>query len=376
MRACKAAGLLGLLSCGLVFLGAVSTCESNETQREGYNLSWLQDAAVGAPRWSPDGAYITFIDDGRITSTGHAGEYFLLSTIYIVDTAGSRLNRVPEGPSAHELFEADENPAISPDGSRVAYNTHRYSNGLLWSKAYDHEIATSNLDGTDPQRLTTDGRGSIKPVWSPDGTRIALSTHMEEFTRDRQIFTMAPDGSDLRPVAPVEAGTTLGLTWSPDGRYIAFVTHKWPIEGDSRVSHFIAVASADGSDYRRIAESTFGEQDASYATRLWADPVWSPDSTRLAFTKHEEGGPALYTADRDGSNARRVFDSHVDSAVWSRDGAELRFVAPSNLWRGFNAHPAFRGPYAVYSVSADGADLRLISEIEPLSGHLQTVVVD
>ena len=197
LRACKAAGLLGLLSCGLVFLGAVSTCEASDIQNKDYSLYWLEDAAVGAPRWSPDGAHITFIDDERITSTEHVGNFFLLSTIYIVDAAGTRLNRIPEGPSAPELFEAEENPVVSPDGSRVAYNTHRYSNGLLWNRAYDHEIATSNLDGTDPKRLTTDGRGSIKPVWSLDGTRIALSTHVEEFTR--QIFTMAPDGSTCGP---------------------------------------------------------------------------------------------------------------------------------------------------------------------------------
>ena len=377
MRTCKAAGLLGLLSCGLLFLG-VSTCDAKSIQMGGHELYWLYSAGAGAPRWSPDGAYIAFIHDRRATPIeGDGGGLDFLSAIFVVDAAGARLNQVPDGPSAYEWFEADRDPSFSPDGLRVAYETFRYPTGLPWDRTYAYEIATSNLDGTDPKRLTNDGRGNSNPAWSPDGTRIALSTYVDDFTADHQILTMAPDGSDVRSISPVEAGSVHRLVWSPDGRYIALTsTHEWFVEtplvrdgvalaGEYRFDYFIAVASSDGLEYRRIAEFRLRKPDAfrdAFYTRLWGEPVWSPDSTRLAFVKQDSSGTALYTADRDGSNARRVFDNHVDSVAWSSDGAELRFVAPSDVSPNV-------GAYAVYSAKADAADLRVIAELEPLGGN-------
>lgn len=71
--------------------------------------------------------------------------------------------------------------------------------------------------------------------------------------------------------------------------------------------------------------------DGSNLTRVsyGLDPAWSPDGTRIAFTRWNE--PAgLYVANADGSNEVRVFDGQQFlSPRWSPDGKRIVFTRPS-----------------------------------------------
>lgn len=71
----------------------------------------------------------------------------------------------------------DYRPAISPDGSRIAFHTSRHGGS---------EIYVMNADGSGETRLTTTGRES-EAAWSPDGTRIVW--------RSGGLWTMNADGS-------------------------------------------------------------------------------------------------------------------------------------------------------------------------------------
>ena len=360
---CRLVGYAALLACGLVFLGAVSTC----ARSGGYN--WLDGAVTRGPIWSPDGAHIAFIQPTWGDTGG--GERRYLNAIFTVDADGTRLNQAPNGPSTRELFETDDQPDISPDGSRIVYRTFRYPTGLLWNTAHEYEIATANLDGTDPKRLTKDRHWDDNPAWSPDGTRIAfVSVRGEDDAPYRQIFTMAPDGSDVRSITRPLSGRRVDwlvsrLAWSPDSRYIAYAAARAGGDDEYHVDHFIAVVSSDGSDYRRIVEYESSEGSSFSVVQGGRRPVWSPDGTRLAFTKYESGVRTLHTVIRDGSNARRVSDNqvNVDSVAWSPDGSELRFVSFSPV-PSASSPDGVRWVGGVLSVKADGSDLRLVTEIE------------
>ncbi len=69
----------------------------------------------------------------------------------------------------------------------------------------------------------------------------------------------------------------------------------------------------------------------------------SPDGARLAFTVAEEGGSALWIAERDGANRRRVAGGGAIEPVWSADGRRLFFAGPAN------------GVLGVLVVAADGS---------------------
>jgi dipeptidyl aminopeptidase/acylaminoacyl peptidase len=61
-------------------------------------------------------------------------------------------------------------------------------------------------DGSDPVKLSPDGRTDMGPVWSPDGQWIAFSRDTEQEGEQSQfgttVFLIRPDGSDLRKVMP------------------------------------------------------------------------------------------------------------------------------------------------------------------------------
>ena len=98
-------------------------------------------------------------------------------------------------------FHAD----VRPDGSRIVYATCEFMRdeplvdkwgGVLYSEG--HEIAAVNLDGTGHERLTRNEHFENFPVWSPDGSRIAI------YNPDRGLITVSPDGTGLRVLLEID----------------------------------------------------------------------------------------------------------------------------------------------------------------------------
>ena len=79
----------------------------------------------------------------------------------------------------------DTEPAISPDGLRIAFTSDRDGNS---------EIYAMNLDGSDVERLTNHAAQDGHADWSPDGTQLVFSS--DRAGAVKQLFTMnASDGS-------------------------------------------------------------------------------------------------------------------------------------------------------------------------------------
>lgn len=130
---------------------------------------WARQDFVG---WSPDGATILF-------SRG--------PELYGVTAEGTRIWPVADAGTSTVLGEAGTTIsfAVSPDGTRVVFATCRYgkpspeirrTNGgwptRVWRLGY--ELAVVGIDGTDPQRLTTNALELDSfPAWAPDGRRIS-----------------------------------------------------------------------------------------------------------------------------------------------------------------------------------------------------------
>ena len=286
-------------------------------------------------RWSPDGSRILFDFAVGKVGTPPVG-------LYGVDADGQQVREIvnPVDNSAFSdvlgmytgsMMYFD----ISPDGSRVAYSTCRYSTGA------NFELMVSDLDGTETRRLTDNGHVDNYPVWSPDGARIAfISSRAEEGEHDPanyRLYTMAADGSDVRLLAPAADDPHFAAgphppKWSPDGERLAFVVYRY--EGDWEAAWSVYTVGADGSGLAKVADTVSG-------------PAWSPDGERIAMAALEgEEGAALYTFAPDGSDPVKVADlfhnlSELDtlfdhpvgdfghvwlgSLSWSPDGAMVLF---------------------------------------------------
>ncbi|MYB76020.1 MAG: hypothetical protein F4X83_02770, partial [Chloroflexi bacterium] len=286
----------------------------------------------------------------------HDGEFIIFSPqylgVFVVDSEGTQLWTIPENtPVGTGSYPGNFGPALSPDGTRLAYVTFwEYGNA---------EIMTAALDGTDVQRLTHDDALDTNPTWSPDGSKIAFITGNYW---EAQLAVMDADGSNEWLLAPsvILEGHPSGQSpvWSPDGSWIAFVSR----EGDYNEGYryVLYTVRPDGSELTEIGElagslawswspkesriAFLGADDDmethdnyrgflytispdgsdfSFLAEAEGIPAWSPDGAWLAFSQSDSEGPATYIVRADGRDLRQVVQGHGWPILWAADGSEL-----------------------------------------------------
>lgn len=100
-------------------------------------------------------------------------------------------------------------PAHSPDGTLLSWISDRDGRPRAW---------LAPLGGPEPKRPLTDLADVTALAWSPDGAWIACQVAPGGGERTH-VCLVAPDGSEIRDLAPGAAATTLGA-WSPTGRQL------------------------------------------------------------------------------------------------------------------------------------------------------------
>lgn len=140
----------------------------------------------------------------------------------------------------------DLEPFFSPDGKQIVFRSNRDRNPASWA---EFEIYTMNIDGTGMKRLTynPDTTKNViranNPVWLPGG-KIAFNSHWDGNYR---LMIMNADGSDLKPLIPMEDFWQTGFDFSKDGKMIVFCGRK----KDAKNSD-IYLINTDGTNLRQL----------------------------------------------------------------------------------------------------------------------------
>ena len=301
------------------------------------------------PSWSSNGKEIIFSrsEDNRPLQ------------IYVMDSRGGNAR-----PLSGDNFN-DRHPAWSPDGRRIAFVHSR----ALGQPA----IYTMNVNGENRIRLS-DCDADARPTWSSDGTQIAYTYALMKggnrnlFVVDIETFLAAkeapptkpevkpepepepepeivpdpepepeipqkpeeepdphrtPDEEDKKegegdppqapsadPPAAEEGIQRLTISehydihpdWSPDGSKLVFTKESAPVNASVYVLDLFSRLQT-----RLTAESGYNGY-----------PCWSPDGTKIIFSSDRNGSLGLWMMDADGSNTTFIFDELSQDEILSQ----------------------------------------------------------
>ena len=243
----------------------------------------------------PDGLIVLSIQENR-----HA-HLFLYHPEFLP------LTRITSGPWD------DIHPALSPDGSELAFSSDR---GGSW------ELYSLNLKTGAVRQISNFPGYKAAPTWSPDGQFIAYEGYAGG---DLDIYIIRADGSEEPIRLTDDPAIDHSPAWSPAGRQIAFVSAR---SGDSE----IWVANLQQTDDRFVNLS----QMPYSADRF---PAWSMDGASVAWASAENGLRSLLTRPADGEQQARTIGSG-DRPVFSPDNHTILTVLEGPNARYLTAYPA------------------------------------
>jgi Tol biopolymer transport system component/DNA-binding winged helix-turn-helix (wHTH) protein len=248
----------------------------------------------------------------------------------------------------------DHSPAVSPDGTRIAF-----ARGINGATA---DVHITSIAGGAVTRLTWDNQDLVGLDWSADGRSIVFAT---DRAGGYTIWRAALDGGDPELVVggaaklkhPSIARATGRLTyesWSYEiNLWDAPIVDRLDIEGDVESSLRPVVQTSDqwnhspdlSPDGQRLAfvstrsghaevwladrNGAGARQLSSFGRAALRAPRWSPDGKSILISAAVNGRPDLYSLDASSGQTVRITDDDDDeiAPAWSHDGQSLMFGA-------------------------------------------------
>ena len=270
------------------------------------------------PTWSPDGKRIAFASD-------RDGDF----DIYIMDATGKNTTQMTDN------FPWDDNwPHWSPVSEEIVFTSDRHGVDGVY---------LLNVRTGDQKQLTNFNYRTAYPKWSPGGTKIAFfsATREEILPRDRLIWRVKPDGTDLE-ILVADGQLNDEPTFSPDGKWLAFTSARDKNE---------EIYSININTQQIIRLTNHPDRDHL--------PDWSPDGQKIAFVSRRGGNPDIYTMTANGEQLTNLTKSKRVEMMpaWSPDGAQIAFEQETA-----------DGRYEIHVMDKDGKNQVKVADIPFANG--------
>jgi TolB protein len=267
---------------------------------------------------------------------------FLAAEIYLMDGDGTNPRRITEN------TYSDGFPALSPDGTRIVFDSNRLrAEGEPFNTS---DLFVMNADGSGQTSLV---RGS-SATWSPDGRKIAFHASASgtgkpinflpgAATTDSDIFVMNIDDFLKHRARPQNitnnpAAVDDDADWSPKGQKIVFTSHAVTDNTDNHTTAEIYLIDTDGTGKPARLTNNAEEERA---------PSWSPDGKRIVFCCRRGGSDLeICVMNVDGTGQVQLTDNTIGDLTpsWSPDGKKIVF----------HRRVGERGQFQLFVINADG----------------------
>ena len=194
--------------------------------------------------------------------------------IWTVPIDGGKAMRL----TSHEAYE--RKPIWSPDGRKIAFSSDRYGNDDLF---------VIDLDGGMPQRVTHFSGKDSMCDWTPKGDALIFNSRRDEYRfQQRTTFYKA----ELEGGIPGRLMGAYGFDGrlSPDGKWLAFVRgglgwERKNYRGTGNTD--IWLFNIQENSFRQLTTHNGGD----------SSPSWSPDSRSIYYRSDEDGTFNLWKMD-------------------------------------------------------------------------------
>lgn len=213
-----------------------------------------------APQWSPDGKRIAFLSNrnGKITTWCNGASDDCMYQLFSVKPDGTGLRQITKDWTFQYSW--------SPDGKQIIFLRAVKSDASPYpNDPFLYEIYAVNSDGTNMHNLTNFPGFYGKPVWSPDGTKIAFDSG-DIATHPNSINVISNDGTELAIYSDLQA---YEVTWTADSGSLLFASQP-----DSNLDNDIYKIKIDLSNFQKLTFSTDTRKEHL---------VVSPDGKWLAY---------------------------------------------------------------------------------------------
>jgi len=195
---------------------------------------------------------------------------------------------------------------ISPDGKKIAFTKREptATDSDLWIFDVDRKVMTRQTFGVP---------GFIYAVFSPDGTRMAVtaSTGTMGSIKIKSLST----GIEQEITTAISTMSYV-WSWTPDGKYLILQTQ------DPKTLFDLYAQPVDGGKPLPLLTQPYDEYEG----------VVSPNGRWMAYVSTESGRTELYVTDFPGAHSKfQISSEGAYSPSWSRDGKKLYFAGHNQL---------------------------------------------
>jgi dipeptidyl aminopeptidase/acylaminoacyl peptidase len=272
---------------------------------------------------APDGAHVAWVESHADPATGVASLAIYTTSIHTTDPqeAGGVPRRVTAAKGRTKAFE--RSIAWSPDGKRIAFLSDAEKSGQA-------QLYVAGLDRGRARRITNLTGALSNPAWSLDGKTLAM-LFIENAPRtpgplepevaetgvisqkiyNQRLAIVDLASGQIRQVSPADL-YIYEYDWSPDGK--TFLATAAPGPGDN--NWYIAQIYTIGIES--------GKATSILKTPMQiANPVWSPDGTRVAFigglmSDEGQNGGDVFSVPVSGGEPRNLTPDRKASPKWLR----------------------------------------------------------
>ena len=222
---------------------------------------------------------------------------------------------------SHEATES--RPVYSPDGTRLAFVSTRTGSGDI----YVLQFSTGQL-----MRITFGDTNDQLDAWSPDGDWLYFTSAAGEVSGRTNVFRVRATGGTPMPVAGERYVSEYWAAPAPAGNVVALtakgiVNAQWWRNGHSHID--------ESEIWLRRGDATVIHERVTAGGAKSAWPMWTPDGRRLIYMSDRSGAENLWEQPI-GGQPRQLTRFTSGRVLWpaiSTDGRTVVFERDLRIWR-------------------------------------------